>query len=162
MWNTESIMHGKQRPRGLLKNRRTLAARSIVCLILIGMMGLLSVISWNFSAYGSEKTFLLIEEKKSNTGKYTLLIYKFHIAGLGYTRIYWAVLPCGHVGREREDLSAYELPEGYMGIGWSENDELVIEEWRPYYFMGRNTVLKTGDMFKGVRIRLHEKRNKRR
>jgi hypothetical protein len=146
----------------LSKNRKTPVARCIVCLILVGMMGLLSMIGRDFSAYGSEKTFLLIEEKKSNTGKHTLLTYKFHIAGLGYTRIYWAVLPCGHLGRGKEDLSAYELPEGYMGIGWSENDELIIEEWKPYYFIGRKRDLKTGDIFKGVRIRLYEKGNTRR
>jgi len=130
----------------------------IVGMIIAGFVGTFSLITWNLGTCASDKAFILIEEKISNNKTHKLITFKFHITGLGYSRIYWAIIPANYIVYERLDLSDYLLPEGYMGIGWSKDNELVIEEWRPYYYMGRNRNLKNGDIFKGVKIKLYQKR----
>lgn len=80
-----------------------------------------------------------------------LITYKFDIGALGYSRIFWAVVP-----HEYSDINlrSYELPDGYKGIGWTERNELLIEEWKPYYFIEREFELNDGEFYKGAQIKI--------
>lgn len=99
----------------------------------------------------SGRTFILIDEKVSKDSKYKLISYKFDIGALGYSRIFWAVVPYQY---HDLDLRSFELPDGYKGIGWSDNNELLAEEWKPYYHIERDYELSDGDFYKGVHVKI--------
>jgi hypothetical protein len=99
----------------------------------------------------SDRTFILIDEKVSNDSKYKLISYKFDTGALGYSRIFWAVVPYQY---HDLDLRSFELPDGYKGIGWSGKNELQAEEWKPYYHIERDFKLSNGDLYKGVHVKI--------
>ena len=63
------------------------------------------------------------------------------------------------------DLRPYETPCGYMAVGWSPANDLLVESWKPYYYSDctlafsgitiqvcTSPTLATGDSFHGVRV----------
>ena len=95
-------------------------------------------------------------------GKFRLLEYQYDIGALGYSRTWWAVTPPVFEGL---DLTKYELPYGYMAVGWSPASELLVESWKPYYYSDctwafrsftievcKTPTLSSGDLFQGVRV----------
>ena len=91
-----------------------------------------------------------------------LLEYQYDIGALGYSRIWWAVTPLRFEGL---DLTPYEMPYGYMAVGWSPANELLVESWKPYYYSDCTVAfsgftmqlctpptLSTGDLFQGARV----------
>jgi hypothetical protein len=54
------------------------------------------------------------------------------------------------------NLAEYELPDGYRTTAWSKQNEVLVEKWEPYYYRENLAELKTGDIFKGVKVRLVE------
>ena len=85
-----------------------------------------------------------------------------NIGALGYSRTWWAVTPPRFEGL---DLTPYEMPYGYMAVGWSPANELLVESWKPYYYSDCTVAfsgftmqlctpptLSTGDLFQGARV----------
>jgi hypothetical protein len=99
----------------------------------------------------TDDDFILIDEKISNNEKLKLITYKYDIGTLGYSRVFWAVVP-----HEYGDLnlSLFELPDGYKGVGWTNKNELIIEKWEPYYKVERAFELNDSDFYNGVRIKI--------
>jgi hypothetical protein len=50
----------------------------------------------------------------------------------------------------------HELPDGFRAKGWSNQNELLVEKWEPYYYRQKLGDLKTGDTFNGVTVNLIE------
>jgi hypothetical protein len=99
----------------------------------------------------SDSSFILIDEKISKDKKLKLITYKLDIGALGYSRIYWAVVP-----QQYRDLNlrSFELPDGYKGIGWTDRNQLLVEEWVPYYHIERQFKLNDGELYKGAQIKI--------
>ena len=80
-----------------------------------------------------------------------MITYKFDIGALGYSRIFWAIVPLEY---HDLNLTIFELPDGYKGIDWSNNNELLVEKWEPYYNIEREIKLNNGAFFKGALIKI--------
>jgi len=98
----------------------------------------------------------MLENTPSPNKQYRILIYHYDIGAFGYSRAFWAVTPYSY---NDLNLIDYELPDGYLTKGWSEQNELLVERWEPYYYREKIVELKTGDLFQGVRIKLVEPLN---
>jgi hypothetical protein len=92
----------------------------------------------------SDPDFHLLERTPSPDGERAIVIYNYDTG---------AVVPSASDGL---NLAEYELPDGWRAIGWSPSGDLLVERWTPYYTPDGNHVLKTGDLFRGVSIRVVE------
>jgi hypothetical protein len=54
------------------------------------------------------------------------------------------------------NLANCKIPDGYQAKGWSEENDLLVEKWKPYYYRQKLGELKTGSLYKGVRVKLIE------
>ena len=41
---------------------------------------------------------------------------------------------------------------GYKTVGWTNNSELIVEKWTPYYYKSDSVELKSGMQFNGTKI----------
>ena len=101
----------------------------------------------------NDRGFIQVMRKASPDNRFVLLSYKYDTGALGYSRVWWAVIPASH---ENTDLSEYELPDSYEGIGWSDSNELLVHKWHPYYSLQGDTLLTTGEVVHGVVVRVIE------
>ncbi len=101
----------------------------------------------------SDPDFIMLENVPSPNQQHRILIYQYDTGAFGYSRAWWSVTPDSY---QNLDLTDYELPDGYMTKGWSEQNEVLVEKWEPYYYRQKLGDLKTGDIFQGVKVRLIE------
>jgi hypothetical protein len=99
----------------------------------------------------TDPDFLLLERHPSPDNRFTLLVYRYDTGALGYSRVWWAVTPRNYEG---VNLEPYELPDGYIAVGWAPTGELEVRPWTPYYYIQTKRTLKSGDEFRGVKVTL--------
>ena len=129
-------------------------AMLICCLTLAGCGG--------NSRRSTDPNFILRANSVSPNGERRLLEYQYDTGALGYSRTWWAVSPPEFEGL---DLEQYEMPYGYMAVGWSPAGDLLVESWKPYYYSDCTLAfsgitlqictpptLSTVDSFQGVRV----------
>ena len=63
--------------------------------------------------------------------------------------MFWSVVKANSLN---PDLSKSLIPDEYHIKGWSENNELILEEWEPYYYKSEEVDLSSGMEFLGVKI----------
>jgi len=154
--------------------RRSLSARRWAVrgerLTMRGRIATLVVLMWCVTLVGcgssarrsTDPDFILRVNSMSPNGELRLLEYQYDIGALGYSRTWWAVTPPRFEGL---DLTPYEMPYGYMAVGWSPANELLVERWKPDYYSNCTLAfsgitmqlctpptLSTGDLFQGVRV----------
>lgn len=133
----------------------------IVGIVLIGIVGFGIKISSDFDkvevAFHSEhslkdENFVLISDSISPNKKHKYYEYQFDNGGFGYSRVFWSVIE----NTENEsDLEKGLIPDGFKIVGWTNDNELILEKWEPYYEINK-TELKNGTEFNGVKITLTE------
>ncbi|MDO1451866.1 hypothetical protein Q0590_36695 [Rhodocytophaga aerolata] len=101
--------------------------------------------------YLTDKDFVLISDSTSPDKKFIIVEYQFDHGGHGYSRLFWAITPLDY---KTLDLSDYKLPDGYKAKGWNEDNSVLIEKWEPYYYKQESVNLKSGDVYKGISIRI--------
>ena len=130
---------------------------------LVMLMWCVTLVGCGLSARRStDPDFILRVNSMSPNGELRLLEYQYDIGALGYSRTWWAVTPPRFEGL---DLTPYEMPYGYMAVGWSPANELLVESWKPYYYsdctlafsgitmqLCTPPTLSTGDLFQGARV----------
>src|SRR6267143_3018410 len=97
-----------------------------------GRIATLVVLIWCVTLVGcgssarrsTDPDFILRVNSMSPNGELRLLEYQYDIAALGYSRTWWAVTPPRFEGL---DLTPYEMPYGYMAVGWSPANEVLVE-----------------------------------
>jgi len=127
----------------------TLVSITLIIIAIIALFSFFVFYSWPRVMYSTDYDFVMIKDEPSGSGDYHLLIFKFDTGALGYSRVFWAVVPSDY---EKLNLADYILPDGYKGKGWSKKDELIISIWEPYYYKDEIVDLKTGDTYKGVKL----------
>ncbi len=99
----------------------------------------------------TDDAIIIYRDETSSDSTHRLISYQYNFGAAGETRMWWAVLPYECEGLE---LRGYDLPDGYKAIAWSDKNELLVQKWDPYYYMSDTVELNTGDIFKGVRIKI--------
>jgi hypothetical protein len=132
-----------------ITTRRLLAVAALFVLAL-------AAVTWYMASRevrrATDDGFSMLEDKVSPDKKHRLLVYHYDTGAFGYSRAFWAVTPADY---QNINLADYELPDRYMGEGWSEDGELLIKKWEPYYYPDEYIELETGAELYGVRIRLN-------
>lgn len=101
----------------------------------------------------TDSGFIMLENTLSPNQQNRILVYHYDIGATGYSRAFWAITPTDF---QTLNLSPYELPDGYMAAGWSDEGELLVKKWEPYYYRQKFGELATGNFFKGVKVQLVE------
>ncbi|WP_426429371.1 hypothetical protein ACPX19_07385 [Winogradskyella sp. HB-48] len=133
----------------------------IVGIFLIGIVGIGIKINSDFDkievAFHSkhslkDESFVLISDSISPNKKHKYYEYQFDNGGFGYSRVFWSVIE----NTENEsDLEKGLIPDGFKIVGWTNDNELILEKWEPYDEINK-TELKNGTEFNGVKITLTE------
>jgi len=141
-----------RRTLGNIKRRSSNSQQYMkVVLIITSLLFSISCVNdYSFNHSTQDQDFALISEKISPNNEFVLIEYHFDIGALGYSRIFWAI--CPNEKQNKLNLKKYILPDGYKAIGWTEQNEAIVEKWEPYYYKSKNVTLTSGDIFKGVRI----------
>ncbi len=102
----------------------------------------------------TDDAFIMMEDIVSPDGQHRILVYQYDTGAFGYSRVWWTVTP-----NEYRDLNLadYEIPDGYKAVGWSNEGELLVSKWEPYYYRQKLGELNTGDVFMDVKVRLVQK-----
>ena len=133
----------------------------IIGIILIGIVGIGIKINSDFNKVAEvfhsehslkEASFVLISDSISPNKKYKYYEYQFDNGGFGYSRVFWSVIE--NIGNEN-DLEKGLIPDGFKIIGWTNENELILEKWKPYYNI-KITELKNNTELNGVKITLTE------
>ena len=133
----------------------------IVGIILIGIVGIGIKINSDFDkvaeAFHSEHSlkdasFVLISESISPNKKHKYYEYQFDNGGFGYSRVFWSVV---ENNENTSDLEKGLIPDGFKIVGWTNENELILKKWEPYYEV-KKTELKKGIELNGVKITLTE------
>lgn len=103
------------------------------------------------ASYVTDPDFVLLDEIPSKDKAHVLLIYNYDTGALGYSRVFWAVVPAEH---RALNLNNYRLPDGYKGVGWTSSSELIVQQWEPYYYIENYRNIKNGDTYLGVKVKL--------
>ena len=130
--------------------------------ILLFSVALVSVVAYGVMSYFvddeqekhiTDRDFVLEAEIVSPDRQTAILIYHYDAGAFGDGKYCYAVTP---VAYSNLNLEKFELPDGYEAKGWSEQNELLVEKFEPYYYRQKLGDLKTGDTFNGVEVRLLE------
>jgi len=105
---------------------------------------------YSFKHKIQSENFILLSKKESPNKTYVIIEYQFDTGAFGYSRVFWAI--CPNEKLDNLNLERYLLPDGYKAINWTEQNDLIIEKWEPYYYKSKIVNLNSGDVFKGVRI----------
>lgn len=104
----------------------------------------------------NEKNIVILRSETSPNKIYIFYEYQFDQGGMGYSRVFWSAI------KNDSEISSLEdglLPDGYRIIGWSDNSELLIEEWELYYYKNTSNELRDKEIFKGIPIILSATKN---
>ena len=96
-------------------------------------------------------SFILLKSEVSPNQEHQFFEYQFDNGGFGYSRVFWSVIKNDSTAR---DLENGILPDGYIAIEWTNDNQLVIEKWEPYYFKDPAIELKSGDTINRVMLKL--------
>ena len=99
----------------------------------------------------TSKNFVLLEDSVSPDKSKIYYHYTFDQGGSGYSRSFWAVTD---TESEIKNLEEYIIPDGYKAVGWTQENELILEEFDPTYYKDKDVELMTGTDFQGVRLRI--------
>ena len=102
----------------------------------------------------TDDAFIMMENMPSPDGQHRILVYQYDTGAFGYSRVWWAITPNEY---RNLNLADYEIPDGYKIVGWSNEGESLVSKWEPYYYRQKLGELNTGDLFKGVKVRLVQK-----
>lgn len=95
---------------------------------------------------------LLISEAVSPNEKHTYYQYQFDHGGFGYSRVFWSVI---ETNDKVSNLEKGLIPDGFKIVGWTSENELILEKWKPNYDI-TTTALKNRTELNGVKIILSE------
>ena len=121
-------------------------------ILILALTGFIqSCVDSSMGHYLTNESFILLKDSVSPNGQFEYYEYQFDNGGLGYSRVFWAV-----INKTDEDLNLkkFNLPDGYRIIGWSSVNELEIEEWKPYYYKDEEVKLKDGSFFNNVKLKI--------
>jgi hypothetical protein len=136
----------------------------IIGIILIGIVGIGIKINSDLNkiveAFHSEHSlkdadFVLISDSISPNRKYKYYEYQFDNGGFGYSRVFWSVIENKEI---ESDLQKGLIPDGFKIVSWTNENELILEKWEPYYEI-KKTELKNGMKINGVKISLANIKN---
>ena len=99
--------------------------------------------------YKSDSSFVLLADSIAPDGSKKYFEYCFDHGVFGYSRVFWSVINSKDTNA---DLSEGLLPDGYKTVGWTNNRELIVEKWTPYYYKSDSVELKSGMQFNGTKI----------
>jgi hypothetical protein len=99
----------------------------------------------------NEPNLIILSNSISPDEKYKYYEYQFDKGGLGYSRIFWAVIK-----KSENDLGKGLIPEGYKIIGWNEKNELILKEWNPMSELRTVTELRNGTEINGIKMNIEE------
>ena len=133
----------------------------LVGIVLIGIVGIGIKINSDFDkvaeAFHSEHSLkdaslVLITDSISPNKKHRYYEYQFDNGGFGYSRVFWSVI---ENKVNKVDLENGIIPDGFKIVGWTNENELILKKWEPYYKINK-TELKNGIELNGVKITLTE------
>lgn len=99
--------------------------------------------------YETASDFVLLNKENSPNELFKYFEYQFDTGAFGYSRVFWSVIDADS---KNPDLAKSLIPDGYKIKGWSENSELILEKWEPYYYKSEEVELSSGMEFLGVKI----------
>lgn len=102
----------------------------------------------------NDEALIVLKEDISPNQENRILTYQFDTGALGYSRIFWAVLP--HQFDEKKEMNDFILPDGYKAVRWSDKSELILEKWEPYYYKDKKVDLVTGDRWNTIKVIVKE------
>lgn len=79
-----------------------------------------------------DSSFVLLKSQISPNKKFQFFEYQFDNGGFGYSRVFWSVI------KNDSTITALGkglLPDGYKVLEWTDDNELLIEKWEPYYYV---------------------------
>ncbi len=98
-----------------------------------------------------DSSFVLLKSQISPNTKFQFFEYQFDNGGFGYSRVFWSVI------KNDSTIVALEkglLPDGYKAIEWTDDNELLIEKWEPYYYKDEDVELTDNSTINEVKIKL--------
>ena len=99
----------------------------------------------------NDSNFVLLNSEVSPDRKFKFYKYQFDNGGFGYSRVFWSVI------KNDSTLTGLEiglLPDGYKAIAWTDESNLIIEKWEPYYIVNLEVELTDHSKINGVRVKL--------
>lgn len=133
----------------------------IVGIVLIGIVGIGIKINSDFDKVAEvfhsehslkDPSLVLITDSISPNKKHRYYEYQFDNGGFGYSRVFWSVI---ENKVNKVDLENGIIPDGFKIVGWTNENELILKKWEPYYKINK-TELKNGIELNGVKITLTE------
>lgn len=132
----------------------------ISAIVLLGIIGIGIKINSDLNdvaeAFKSEHTLNepnlnILSESNSPNQKYTYYEYQFDNGGFGYSRVFWSVI---ENKENKNDLKEGLIPSGYKIVEWNDENELILETWKPYYETKTTYELKDKTEFNGIKINI--------
>ena len=126
--------------------------------ILIGVLVLLYKISSGINeleeTFNSEhnlkdSSLVVIKSQLSPNAMFQFFEYKFDNGGFGYSRVFWSVVKNDSTIDELENGL---LPDGYKAIEWTNDYELIIKKWEPYYSKGKEPKMTLNSTINEVKL----------
>lgn len=100
-----------------------------------------------------DSSIVLLRSEISPNGEFKFFEYQFDKGGFGYSRIFWSVV------KNDTALTGIEkglLPDGYKALTWTNENELLIEKWEPYYFKDEEIEITDHSTINEIKIRLKQ------
>lgn len=130
--------------------KRAIVYTEILTILIIAIFVIPLFIEGKTSRHAIDDGFELNEVFCSPDSNYVALNYCFRTGTLSWTNNWYAVVPYDY---EKLDLRDYEIPAGYWPVGWSDNNELILQEGEFYNDPNlERTILKTGDTLYCVKL----------
>ena len=99
--------------------------------------------------YLTDSNLIVLVDSISPDSNFRYITYQFDNGGFGYSRVFWTAF---RNTADTLNLANTKIPDGYKIKGWSENNELILEKWEPYYYKDMEVNYKTGSEFYGIRL----------
>lgn len=94
-----------------------------------------------------------LDSKISPNKRFKFVEYRFDNGGFGYSRVFWSVIKNDPTINNIENGL---LPDGYKAIEWTDDNELVIEKWEPYYYKDKEVELTDKNTINNIKIKLRK------
>lgn len=95
-------------------------------------------------------SFVLIKSQISPNKKFQFFEYQFDNGAFGYSRVFWSVIKNDSTIMA---LGKGLLPDGYKILEWTDDNELLIEKWEPYYYKDKEVELTDDSTINEVKIK---------
>jgi len=100
-----------------------------------------------------EPNIKIITDSISPNKEHKYYEYQFDNGGFGYSRVYWSVI---ENKVNKYDLEKGLIPSGFQIVGWSNENELILEKCRPYIEFNAEYIMTGKTEFNGVKIIISE------